>query len=316
MHQRAQADPQLGRRALFTAAAVGAASGLLGCFSIDEQPQPTRSSDSSAAARSPQPSAPTRGPTAAETGRPDEEINEEIDDEQASYEQVSQALDDRIPQEWGVASTGVVTSFSAAGNQAVLTFDACGGPNGSGYDQRLIEALRRTTTPATLFINQRWARMNPVTTQELIDDPLFEIANHGTRHRPLSVSGRRAHGQPGTLNLQEAYEEVMGNCDFFQATYGSTMQYFRSGTAHTDEVAAEMVTMLGHQVVNYSINADGGATFSAEQVRQAMAATSPGDIVIGHFNRPGSGSAPGMEAALAEAAQRGIEWTTLGEVIG
>lgn len=212
--------------------------------------------------------------------------------------------------------TGAVTGFAAAGRRAVLTLDACGGRHGCGYDHRLIQSLRQTATPARLFINQRWAEANPGVTQELVDDPLFEIANHGTEHRPLSVSGRSAHGLPGTLSLQEAYEEVVGNCDFFQATYGSTMKHFRSGTAHTDEVAAEMVTMLGHQVVNYSINADGGATFSAEQMRRAMAATSPGDIVIGHFNRPGSGSAAGMEAALADAARRGIEWTTLGEVLG
>lgn len=308
MHQRAQAGPQLGRRALFTAAAVGAASGLVGCFGIDDEQQPRRSAGSSATDRSPQPpAAPTPRPTEAEAGPPKEATN---------YEKISHALEDRTPQEWGVAPTGVITSFSAAGSQAVLTLDACGGPNGSDYDQRLIEALRRTTTPATLFINQRWARTNPITTQELIDDPLFEIANHGTRHQALSVSGRSAYGLPGTASLRKAYHEVVDNFDFFRATYGSTLKHFRPGSAHSDEVAAEMVTMLGHKLVNFSINADGGATYSAEQVRQTMAATSPGDIIIGHFNRPGSGTAAGMEAALAEAAQRGIEWTTLAETIG
>jgi peptidoglycan/xylan/chitin deacetylase (PgdA/CDA1 family) len=39
--------------------------------------------------------------------------------------------------------------------------------------------------PATLFVNARWIEANPRQFRQLAADPLFEIANHGTEHRPL-----------------------------------------------------------------------------------------------------------------------------------
>jgi peptidoglycan/xylan/chitin deacetylase (PgdA/CDA1 family) len=89
-----------------------------------------------------------------------------------------------------------------------LTFDACGGPGGSGYDRALIDFLRRREIPATLFINSRWIDANPAIFRRLAAEPLFEIANHGTRHRPLSVTGRSAYGIPGTRSAAEVYDEI------------------------------------------------------------------------------------------------------------
>ena len=99
----------------------------------------------------------------------------------------------------------------ASGRVIALTFDACGGPGGSGYDQALIDFLRRHEVPATLFLNSRWIDANPAAFRLLAAEPLFEIANHGTRHRPLSVTGRSAYGIPGTRNAGEVYDEVAGN---------------------------------------------------------------------------------------------------------
>ena len=93
---------------------------------------------------------------------------------------------------------------------AVVTLDACGGRNGSGYDEALIEVLRRLAVPATLFLNLRWIDANPGIARELADDPLFELANHGTAHKPLSVSGAEAYGIPGTASVGDVFDEVMG----------------------------------------------------------------------------------------------------------
>lgn len=224
-------------------------------------------------------------------------------------------MGERTPQEWGLAVTGTATSFAARGKQAVLTLDACGGPGGSGYDAALIETLRSTSTPATLFINRRWAQQNPSITQELVEDLLFEIGNHGTRHLPLSVTGQAAYGIAGTADLAEAYAEVAENQRYFQETYGVDLKHFRSGTAHVDEVAVEMAAMLNVDVVNFSLNADAGATFSASEVQAALAAVQPGDICIGHFNQPQSGTAAGIASALEAAAEDGIEWISLAQAL-
>ena len=81
-----------------------------------------------------------------------------------------------------------------------LTFDACGGRGGSSRE------------------------------------PLFELANHGTRHRPLSVTGRSAYGI---------------------------------------DVAARIVAAMGDRLVTFSVNSDGRATFTPDQVRSTVAAAVP-----------------------------------------
>src|SRR3712207_2260203 len=59
------------------------------------------------------------------------------------------------PVAWGLDVPGVVTRLPTQDRVVALTFDACGGGRGSGYDAAVIEALRVTGTPATLFLNER-----------------------------------------------------------------------------------------------------------------------------------------------------------------
>jgi peptidoglycan/xylan/chitin deacetylase (PgdA/CDA1 family) len=115
------------------------------------------------------------------------------------------------PDTWGFGGPGVVRDLRTSRRVIALTFDACGGPGGSGYDQALIGFLRRREVPATLFLNSRWIDANPVGFGQLAGEPLFEIANHGTRHLPLSVTGRPAYGIGGTRNAGEVYDEVATN---------------------------------------------------------------------------------------------------------
>ena len=63
----------------------------------------------------------------------------------------------------------------------------------------------------TLFVNARWIEANLRKFRRLAADPLFEIANHGTEHRPLSVTGRSAYGIAGTSSVAQVVDEVMVN---------------------------------------------------------------------------------------------------------
>ena len=119
------------------------------------------------------------------------------------------------PTSWGLQAAGIVQSLDTSDPVVALTFDACGGPTptsaGCSYDRALIDLLRQHHARATLFLNSRWIAANPATADELIGDPLFEIGNHGTRHVPLSVTGRAAYGEAGTPSAAEAYDEVAAN---------------------------------------------------------------------------------------------------------
>lgn len=142
------------------------------------------------------------------------------------------------PKQWGMEVTGVITELPAGEIAMALTFDACGGPGGNGYDADLIDFLRKRSVPATLFLNARWIDANPDVFEQLAADPLFEIGNHGTVHRPLSVTGRSAYGIAGTGGVGEVYDEVAGNAHKLAGLLGRPVRFFRSGTAHYDDVAA------------------------------------------------------------------------------
>ncbi|MER6070097.1 polysaccharide deacetylase family protein [Streptomyces sp. NPDC001817] len=220
-----------------------------------------------------------------------------------------------VPHTWGFDAPGVVHSLPRTTRAIALTFDACGGPGGSGYDQALVDFLRARHIAATLFINSRWIDANPAEFHRLATDPLFEIANHGTRHRPLSVTGRSAYGIPGTRGAGEVYDEIAGNRAKLTRLLGAPPRFFRSGTAYCDDVAARIVTDLGERFVSFSVNGDGGATFTAEQVHTTVASAQAGSIVLCHMNHPEGGTARGIASAVPHLLDRGHRFVRLSDAL-
>ncbi|BAJ26676.1 MULTISPECIES: polysaccharide deacetylase family protein [Kitasatospora] len=231
---------------------------------------------------------------------------------QPTREQVLARYADQSPHAWGTDLPGV--RATVPDGALALTFDACGGPGGDGYDAALIGILRRLRVPATLFLNARWVDANPGPAGELAADPLFEIGNHGTAHRPLSVTGRPAYGITGTADPAAAYDEVAGNRAKLTALLGGRAPgWFRSGTAHYDEVALRLVGELGERVAGFAVNADGGATFTPAQVAGEVAAAPPGSVLISHFNHPAAGTAEGYARALPALLDAGRRFVRLSD---
>ncbi|UCZ52395.1 polysaccharide deacetylase family protein [Bacillus shivajii] len=215
---------------------------------------------------------------------------------------------DLSASEWGEQVTGVKNKLDTDNQVIALTFDACGGTFGSGYDEALIEFLRNEQVPATLFVNYRWVEENKDIFLELHKDELFTIENHGTAHLPLSVHGRGAWGITGTTSAKEVIDEVMINQERIIELTGEAPRFFRSGTAFYDEVAVEIVEDLGLKVVNYDILGDAGATYSISQVANALLQSEPGSIPLLHMNQPSSGTAQGVKKAIPLLRERGFEF--------
>ena len=151
----------------------------------------------------------------------------------------------QTPKLWGEFLPGIKTSLNTANKYIALTFDACGGPNGSGYDSQLIYYLRQQNIPATLFINSRWIDSNYNTFMALSKIPLFEIENHGTQHRPLSMNGREAWEIKGTQSVNEITDEVLKKDRKIKRLTGRTPYFFRSGTAYYDETGIRVAMVIG-----------------------------------------------------------------------
>ncbi|MDV2685812.1 polysaccharide deacetylase family protein [Alkalihalophilus lindianensis] len=217
----------------------------------------------------------------------------------------------REAQQWGENVDGVKTRIDTEEKKLALTFDACGGPYGNGYDQELISFLEEEQIPATLFINQRWIVEYHELFLELAENPLFQIENHGTEHVPLSVNGGTAWGIEATQSPEEVEEEVLGNHNRVLELTGREMSLFRSGTAFYDEVAVELVNALGYEVVNFNILGDAGATYTAKQVESALLGSENGSIALLHMNQPESGTAAGVKAAVPKLREQGYQFVRL-----
>ncbi|MEU4931521.1 polysaccharide deacetylase family protein [Streptomyces yokosukanensis] len=288
-----------GRRAVLAAMAGGLLAGCAGPHKDGGSPASPGSPESGAGT----PAGQDRRPSAS-TDRPP-----------VTRAQIVARYGRSVPHTWGFGAPGVVRSLPRTTRDIALTFDACGGPGGSGYDQALLDLLRARHVPATLFINSRWIAANPAVFHRLAADPLFEIANHGTRHRPLSVTGRSAYGIPGTRGAGEVYDEIAGNHAELTRLLGAPPRFFRSGTAYCDDVAARIVTDLGERFVSFSVNGDGGATFTAEQVCTTVTAARAGSIVLCHMNHPEGGTARGIAAAVPRLLARGHRFVRLSDAL-
>lgn len=299
------------RRTLLGAVAGATAGSLVSACTSPAEPSP----------KTPQPKTPQPGPPpgGATPGAPAPlRTPTATDQHHAAHPLPTRAQLERryagaVPTAWGMALPGIMTRLRRPGQVVALTFDACGGRGGDGYDAALISLLRARQAKATLFLNARWIASNPGPFGELAADPLFDIGNHGTRHMPLSVTGRAAYGIPGTRSVGEVYAEVIDNATNLRRRLGQAPDLFRSGTAHYDNVATRILHDLATTPVGFDINGDAGATFTPRQVEEALRAVRPGSIVIAHMNHPGHGTALGLQEALPRLQSAGYEFVHLHE---
>jgi peptidoglycan/xylan/chitin deacetylase (PgdA/CDA1 family) len=228
-------------------------------------------------------------------------------------EQIIGKFSGHAPHEWGEVVKGVKTRLNTDQKVLALTFDACGGPRGSGYDAKLIDFLTGEAIPATLFISGKWMDANPEIFQTLSRNPLFEIENHGLTHRPCSATGRSVYGIKGTKNLGEIYDEIEGSALKILNLTGRRPKYYRPGAAYSDEICVEIASVLGYEVVNFSVRGDAGATYSKKQVEEALLHSAPASIILMHMNHPEGKTAEGVSAAIPELKNRGFRFVKLSE---
>jgi len=221
-----------------------------------------------------------------------------------------------VPKQWSENVSGVVTKFHTTKKEVALTFDACGGSQFSkGYDRELIEFLIANNIRATLFLNYHWIDANIDTFKELQKISLFELANHGTKHKPLSVNGKSIYGIIGTNSKEEVVEEVENNNKKFQYLNQIRPLFFRSGTAYYDEIAVDIVRKdLGMEIAGFSINSDQGATLGKDEITKRVSNAKSGDIIIGHMNHPKSFTAEGFMEGLRSLKEKGYSFVKLSDI--
>lgn len=221
------------------------------------------------------------------------------------------------PEVFSMWTAGVVRRIDTTDKVIAITLDACGGKKGSGYDRDLIEYLRSNKIPATLFLCGLWIDANPDLTRDLASDSLFEIENHGLRHKPSSVNGAVIYGRRGTKDPADAYDEIALNAKKIFDLTGSVTKYYRSGTAYYDDVAVKVCADAGHVPVNFTIISGDAAGFSAERIeRRILAGAKSGAIIIGHMNQPKSKLFAALKKVIPKLKSEGYRFVKLEDYQG
>jgi len=203
-------------------------------------------------------------------------------------EKVNKEFAHAVPGHWGEFVKGVDEDIITTNKIVALTFDACGGPKGSGYDAELINYLRKEKIPATLFVTGKWIDANYNTFLELSWDPLFEIENHGLNHLPCSVDGESEYGIKGTPDVPDAFDEIEGNERKIQFITGRRPKFYRSATAFTDEACAKIARQLNVTAISFDVLSGDAVPFTPVPVieKSVLTRVKPGALIIMHFNHP------------------------------
>lgn len=214
------------------------------------------------------------------------------------------------PKQWSEDINGVIKVLPTNEKVLALTLDACGSKNDS-LDEDLIQFLTENEIPATIFINYRWIKKYPEKFKKLYSNPLFEIENHGYHHVPASLNGKSIYGIDGTKNAEELYNEIIVNADLIEKITGKRPKFFRSGTAYYDEYAVAQIYDMGFMPIGFSILGDAGATYTAEQVKNALLQSKPADIIIAHTNHPEKQTGKGLKSVLPILKAKGFKFVKL-----
>ena len=194
---------------------------------------------------------------------------------------------------------------SRTSTMVALTFDADmtpemwhnldTGKSKSAYEKRIIDTLRATRTPATIFATGMWVERYPKDTQELAADPLFELGNHTYRHYAMKEP---CYGLPSTPVSQIA-SEVERTTKLLDRYAPGHTTYFRFPGGCYNAAAVNALRPTGLLPIQWDvISGDAYLHDPAKIAQTSVSAARGGSIIIMHLN--GAPNAPATYLALPE----------------
>ncbi len=183
----------------------------------------------------------------------------------------------------------------------------------SWYNKAIIDELRATRTPATLFLTGMWAELYPRTTKELAKDPLFEIGNHSYSHPSFA-----GHCYGLTQIPQDQKEDQITRPQKIIADLtGVTPKYFRFPGGCYRSNDALLAQQLGLHVVQWDVvSGDAFSTNTAKITKNVLGKVRNGSIIVFHMH--GGSNAPktadALKIIIPELKKRGFEFVKVSEL--
>lgn len=207
-----------------------------------------------------------------------------------------------------------------------LTFDLCELSHEiAGYEGRIFETLRKENVKATLFAGGKWMRTHQKRTEQLMSDPLFELANHSEAHRNLRLLQGEAL-QDEILGPQRTYQDMRKSFGLNQcvAQVSESLQsipprldLFRFPYGACNPQALNAVNDAGLLAIQWDVSTGDPApgTTADAIVRTMVKRVKPGSIVIGHANGRGWHTAEALPRAIAALKKEGYSFVTVSELL-
>lgn len=220
-----------------------------------------------------------------------------------------------------------VTLPRGAPKLVALTFDLCEQPNEvAGYQGTLVDYLRDNSIKATFFTGGKWMLSHQKRAQQLMADPLFEVANHSWGHRNLrTVTALRRDEEIRSPQIAyeilrrdlSRYQCLASNGRDVQRTVRPRMSLFRFPFGACDAKAIEAVGQNGLIPIQWDVSSgdpDKRLTAS-EMVSGVVSKVRPGSIVLFHANGRGWRTAEALPKIVAALARSQFEFVTVSELL-
>jgi len=195
--------------------------------------------------------------------------------------------------------------------QVALTLDACSGK----IDNRILNVLIENKIHTTIFITGRWIKSNPKTIKIFNQHKdLFQLENHGASHVPAVLGFERPYGIKPAGTPKELLIEVNNGNLAVQLSSTTKPQWFRGATALYSPTAIDLIKQTNHRIAGFSLNADFGASASANTAATRLANAKDGDVIIAHINQPTRASGAGITRGILALQAKGFKFVRLDEV--
>jgi len=178
-------------------------------------------------------------------------------------------------------------------------------------DRRLFSLLRRTRTPATIFLTGLWTRRYSRFVRGLSRDPLFELENHSYDHRAWTWP---CFGLPQVSTAQDKVAEVRRTQRVVEEVAGVVPRFFRFPGGCDNLRERRRVARLGLRTVGWDVvSADAFEEDPRKIVLAVLSRVRPGSIVVAHCigapNTPATAVA--MRRIIPALRARGYRFVTL-----
>jgi peptidoglycan/xylan/chitin deacetylase (PgdA/CDA1 family) len=184
----------------------------------------------------------------------------------------------------------------------------------SSFDRRVIETLRATHTPATIFATGMWVERYPGETRKLAADPLLEFGNHSYEHSAFAMP---CYGLPA-LHPGRQTADIRRTTSILDRHIPGHTPYFRFPGGCHDKAAVRAVLAAGLTPVQWDvISGDAFGHDPRGMVRTVLEEAGGGSIVVMHLN--GAPTAPETHAALPDIIRglraKGLHLVKLSELL-